>query len=89
MSTKEEIVEESRRIRRLRFMVDFWLQLIMQADLSPDEAIQVVEYVKRYACALFPGKEDTFELIYRPRFMRAIEERYGARASRASSNVSD
>jgi len=70
-------------------MVDFWLQLIMQADLSLDEAIQVVEHVKRFASTLFPGKEDTFELIYRPRFMRAIEERYGARASTASSKISD
>ncbi len=75
--TAEEIAEENRRIRRLRFMVDFWLQTIMQADLSHDEAFRVVERVKIYACSLFPGKEDTFELIYRPRFARVIEERYG------------
>jgi len=81
MFRDEEIAEERRRIRRLRFLVDFWLQLIMQADLSRDEAFQVVEHVKTHACSLFPGKEDTFELIYRPRFMRIIEEKYGGRDS--------
>ena len=77
MSREEDIAEESRRIRRLRFLVDFSLQLIMQADYSRDEALEIVDHVKRCACALFPGKEDTFELIYRPRFMRIIQEKYG------------
>jgi hypothetical protein len=79
MFTEEEIAEENRRLRRLRFLVDFWLQLIMQADLSYDEALHVIEHVKEQACSLFPGKEDTFELIYRPRFRRIIDEKYGQR----------
>lgn len=89
MFREEEIAEENRRIRRLRFLVDFWLQLIMQADLSRDEAFQVVEHVKSYACSLFPGKENTFELIYRPRFMRIIEEKYGGQGSTAKSPSAD
>jgi len=76
---EEEIAEENRRIRRLRFLVDFSLQLIMQTHLSRDEAIRIVEDVKRHACRFFPGKEGTFELIYRPRFMRIIDEKYGTR----------
>ena len=78
---EEEIAEESRRIRRLRFLVDFWLQFLMQTDLSRDEARRVVEHVKAQACILFPGKEGTFELIYRPRFMRVIDEKYGRQGS--------
>ncbi|MBW2057924.1 MAG: hypothetical protein JRH07_05290 [Deltaproteobacteria bacterium] len=77
MVREDEIAEENRRIRRLRFLVDFWLQFIMQADLSLDEALRIVEHVKDHACFLFPGKGETFELIYRPRFMRIIEERFG------------
>jgi hypothetical protein len=50
----------------------------MQADLPRHEALQMVEHVKRHACSLFPGKEGTFELIYRPRFMRIIDEKYSA-----------
>ena len=76
MLLEDKIAEENRRIRRLRFVVDFWLQLLMQADLSHEEALEAVEHVKRFACSLFPGKELTFELIYRPRFMRVIQGRY-------------
>jgi hypothetical protein len=74
---EDQIAEENRRIRRLRFMVDFWLQIIMQSDLSREETLQVVERMKDYACHLFPGKEETFELIYRPRFGRIILEKFG------------
>jgi hypothetical protein len=79
MFREEEIAEENRRIRRLKFLVDFWLQIIMQADLSREEAFRVIEHVKACACFFFPDKEETFELIYRPRFMRIIGEKYGGR----------
>ncbi len=72
----KEIREENRRIRFLRFLVDLSLVSIQQSDLSLEEALNVVEEVKRAACNLFPGKEETFDLIYRPRFMRTIEEKF-------------
>ncbi len=71
------IREENRKIRFLRFLVDFSLLSIQQDDLLLEEAIKVVEDVRRAACNLFPGKEETFELIYRPRFDRVIQERFG------------
>ncbi|MEW6376581.1 MAG: hypothetical protein AB1502_12425 [Thermodesulfobacteriota bacterium] len=74
---EEKIREENRRIRFLRFLVDFSILSIQQNDLSPEEALEIVEDVKRAACNLFPGKEETFELIYRPRFDRVIQERFG------------
>jgi hypothetical protein len=74
---KKEIREENRKIRFLRYLVDFSLQSIQQEVLSLAEALKVVEDVKRAACNLFPGKEETFELIYRPRFNRVIQERFG------------
>jgi len=74
---EKEIREENRKIRFLRYLVDFSLQSIQQDDLSLEEALKVVEDVKRAACNLFPGKEETFELIYRPRFNRVIQERFG------------
>lgn len=73
---ENEIREESRKIRFLRFLVDFSILSIQQNDLSLEEAVRVVEDVKRVACNFFPGKEQTFELIYRPRFQRVIEERF-------------
>jgi len=74
---KREVAEENRRIRYLRFLVDFSILSIQQDDLSLEEAQKLVEDVKKGACNLFPGKEETFELIYRPRFNRVIEERFG------------
>ena len=74
---QREVREENRKIRYLRFLVDFSILSIQQDDLFLQEAQEIVENVKRAACSLFPGKEETFELIYRPRFNRTIEERFG------------
>jgi len=73
---EREVKEENRKIRYLRFLVDFSILSIQQDDLILEEAQGIVENVKRAACSLFPGKEETFELIYRPRFNRVIRERF-------------
>ena len=74
---QKEIREENRKIRYLRFLVDFSILSIQQDEISLQEALELVEDVKQAACGLFPGKEETFELIYRPRFDRVIQERFG------------
>jgi hypothetical protein len=74
---ENQIKEENRKIRYLRFLVDFSILSIQQEDLHLEEALERMEEVKRVACSLFPGKDETFELIYRPRFNRVIEERFG------------
>jgi hypothetical protein len=74
--TEEERLEEDRRIRRLRRLVDFSLAFIAQSHISLDEARRVVQGVKGHAVELFPGKEETFDLIYTPRFRRLISEKY-------------
>jgi hypothetical protein len=73
---EKEIKEENKRIRFLRLLVDLSLQEIQQENLSLEEMLRIVEDVKRATCTLFPGKEETFELIYRPRFNRVIQERF-------------
>jgi hypothetical protein len=73
---KEEIAEEQKKINRLRTLVDLTLSVIIQSNMPITEAQQLVEALKRQALVLFPGKEDTFELIYRPRFNRIIREKY-------------
>jgi hypothetical protein len=74
---EKEVKEENRKIRYLRFLVDFSVLSIQQDDLLLKEALQLVEDIKKAACNLFPGKEETFELIYRRRFNRVIQERFG------------
>jgi hypothetical protein len=77
MMDEKKIKEENREIRYLRFLVDLSILSIQQDDLLLEEALERIEDVKRAACSLFPGKEEAFELIYRPRFKRVIEERFG------------
>ena len=72
----EELKEENRKIRRLRFIVDFSIAYIQQSQISLEEAINVVEGVKKQVLRLFPGKEDTFEIIYRSKFRRVINRKF-------------
>ncbi len=73
----QERREEDRKIRFLRFLVDLSILSIQQDELTLEEAFEKMEEVKRVALRLFPGKELAFELIYRPRFERVIQERFG------------
>jgi hypothetical protein len=72
----KEIIEENRRIRYLRILVDLVINLIYEGDILYEDAINLIESVKSVAIKLFPDKEATFELIYRPRFKRVLRERY-------------
>jgi hypothetical protein len=76
MEINEAVMEENRRIRYLRVLVDFSIRSIQEEDFSFEEAMRVVEDAKRAACGLFPGKGEVFELIYRPRFNRAIRLKF-------------
>ncbi len=72
----DDLREEDKNIRRLRFMVDFTLEYIRTQRLSHDQAILVVEGVKRFTLNHFPGKEETFDLVYAPRFKRLLNEKF-------------
>jgi hypothetical protein len=73
---KQAITEENKKIRRLRFIVDFALQYIRTQEITHDEAIGIVEGVQRHALRLFPGKEEAFDIIYAPRFKKLLNEKY-------------
>jgi hypothetical protein len=73
---KEEIAEENRRLRTLRVLVDFAMAYLAQANIPLEEARAVVQGVKKQALRLFPEKEETFDLIYLPRFRRLLREKY-------------
>ena len=72
----ESVLEENKKVRRLRFMVDFTLEYIRTQRLSHDQALLVVEGVKRFALGLFPDKEETFDIVYAPRFKRLLNEKF-------------
>ena len=74
-----KIEHENKLIRRLRFLVDLTFATIAQDnDLTLDQAWEHVLALKGAAIAMFPGKEETFDLLYLPRFSRLLQERFGA-----------
>jgi hypothetical protein len=72
----QAIREENRKLRYLRFMVDLALAEIRSGSFSLSQARQVVENLRSQALLLFPGKENAFDVIYRPRLQRAITETF-------------
>ena len=72
-----ELLEEDKKIKLLRFVVNLNLAVIMQqADLTLRDAFQIMKDTKKAALNLFPDKEEVYELIYAPRFKRTIRERF-------------
>lgn len=78
--TPEEIAEERRRLRWLRTVADLALGVLYQEPhLELSEAMRLVSQTRQAMLTLFPGKELAYDLLYRPRFDRAIAERFGRR----------
>lgn len=73
---RQAIREENRNLRYLRFLVDLALGEIRAGRYTRPQAEQVVENIRSQALKLFPGKELAFDLIYRPKFQRAITETF-------------
>jgi hypothetical protein len=74
MADPAMIKEEDRKIRLLRISVDLAVQMFMTRPVSPEDADAVIRGIRKLALGLFPGKESVFDLIYLPRFRRALEE---------------
>ena len=70
----ELLIDENRRIRFLKFAVDLAVQSLMTTTLSLPEAERLIYGTRNLASNLFPGKEHVFDLIYLPRFRRAMHE---------------
>ena len=75
-TNKEELLAEERKLRRLSRAMDVAAALLRQVDLTFEEAQDVVNHAKQTALQLFPGKEETFDIIYGPRFRRILVEKY-------------
>jgi hypothetical protein len=74
---KEALMEEDRRMRLLKFVVDLNQAILtQQVDLTIREAFQIMRDTRQAVLNLFPDKEGAFELIYAPRFRRIIKERF-------------
>ena len=69
--------EEARKIRRLQVMMGMVISVLSQdPDLTLQEAAELAAGAKRAALAMFPDKEFAFDILYRPRLQRLINERF-------------
>jgi len=73
---QDELLEEEKKLRKLRFIVDFAINFIMTQDITHDDAMAIIEGVRKNALKLFPGKDDAFDIIYAPRFKRILNEKF-------------
>ena len=78
MSLDAEIEAERKKVRRLQFMMSMVMNVIGQNDrMSIEEASELIASARQAALTMFPGKELAYDLIYRPRFQRLLQEKYG------------
>jgi hypothetical protein len=76
MISKQPYLEENKRIRRLQFLVDLTLQYLRQINsIDFIEGIILLQKIRKYSNFNFPGKEDVFNMIYKPRILRVLKER--------------
>ena len=69
--------EEARKIRRLQVMISMVMSVIGQdPNLTIEEASELAAGAKRAALAMFPDKELAFDILYKPRLQRLINERF-------------
>jgi hypothetical protein len=75
--TQAEKEAERRNLRRLQLMIDMVLSVLSQdPDLSLPEAADMIANCRNAALAMFPDKEFAFDIIYRPRLERVMNERF-------------
>ena len=74
---RQEDDDEARRIRRLQIMMSMVSSVISQdPGLTIEEASELAAGAKRAALAMFPDKELAYDLLYKPRLQRLMNERF-------------
>jgi hypothetical protein len=69
--------EEARKIRRLQVLISMVMSVIGQdPNLTIEEASEMAANAKRAALAMFPDKELAYDILYKPRLQRLMNERF-------------
>jgi hypothetical protein len=75
MNIDPNVVDEQLRMGRLKRVVDITAYWLEQGSFSHEEALSIIEHARVEILKLCPGKEEVFELVIRPRFLRILNER--------------
>ncbi|MBW1973312.1 MAG: hypothetical protein DRG20_00200 [Deltaproteobacteria bacterium] len=73
---KDKLKEEEKKIRFMRTLIDFSMAVIAQTDIKEDEALKIISSIKDTICAMFPGKDYLFDMIYLPRYRRLLNDKF-------------
>jgi hypothetical protein len=69
--------QEALKIRRLQILISMVMSVISQdPNLTIEEASELVAGAKRAALAMFPDKELAYDILYKPRLQRLMNERF-------------
>ncbi len=60
------------RLRRVVDVTAYWLE---QGSFSQEDALSIIEHARGEILTLCPGKDEVFDLVIRPRFLRILNER--------------
>jgi hypothetical protein len=72
-----EQLDEAKRLRRLQVMMSMVMSVLSQdPDLTLEEAAEMSANARRAALNMFPDKELAYDILYRPRLQRLINERF-------------
>ncbi|HZU44348.1 MAG TPA: hypothetical protein VE994_16860 [Terriglobales bacterium] len=72
-----EEIDEGKKIRRLQMMMNMVMSVISQdPEMTVEEASELVANAKRAALAMFPDKEFAYDILYKPRLQRLMNERF-------------
>ena len=75
MKSQPDILAENKKIRKARLMVDLTCSMLAQSELTQVEMMNLIRATRFTVLQLFPGKDNTFDLIYKPRLERIMNER--------------
>ena len=77
LNDASESADEARKIRRLQIMIGMVMSVIGQdPNLTVEEASELAAGAKRAALAMFPEKEFAYDILYKPRLQRLMNERF-------------
>jgi hypothetical protein len=71
----QAIIDEQLRMGRLKRVVDITAYWLEEGSFNHEEALSIIEHARGEILTLCPGKEEVFELVIRPRFLRILTER--------------
>jgi hypothetical protein len=74
---REALLEEQKRLRRLRLVVDLTASVLSQEpSLTREKGLEIVRRAENAIEGLFPDSHSQFDLLVRPRLLRILDERF-------------